>query len=241
MARLDGRKKDELRTVCIDRDYIPHAEGAVLFEMGNTKVICTARFEQKVPSWRRGSGNGWLTAEYSMLPGSTEIRTDREVSKGKIYGRTGEIQRLIGRSLRSVTDLSKLGGENTIWIDCDVICADGGTRTAAITGSFIALYDCCSKLLADGIIKEMPLNEFVAAISVGIYKDELLLDLCFSEDSEAEVDMNVVMESSGKIIEIQGTAERGSFTRKELDGLTDLAENGIDKLIELQRSSLIDA
>lgn len=240
MTRSDGRKKDEMRTVRVERDYIPHAEGSVLFEMGNTKVICTASFEQKVPTWRRGSGKGWLTAEYSMLPRSTEIRTNREVSKGKVYGRTSEIQRLIGRSLRSVTDLSKLGGENTIWIDCDVICADGGTRTAAITGSFIALYDCCSKLLADGVIKEMPLNEFVAAISVGIYKEELLLDLCFSEDCEAEVDMNVVMESSGKIIEIQGTAERGSFTRGELDGLTDLAENGINKLIKMQKSKLVD-
>lgn len=143
MKRLDDRKKDELRSVSIDRDYIPHAEGSVLFEMGNTKVLCTASFDKKVPAWRRGSGKGWLTAEYSMLPRSTGTRTDREVSKGKIYGRTGEIQRLIGRSLRSVTDMSKLGGENTIWIDCDVICADGGTRTAAITGSFIALYDCC--------------------------------------------------------------------------------------------------
>lgn len=236
--RADGRKPEDLRAVKINRNYLPHAEGSVLFELGNTRVVCTASFENKVPAWRRGSGKGWLTAEYSMLPRSTMFRTTREATQGRVFGRTHEIQRLIGRSLRCVTDLSKLGGENTIWIDCDVIFADGGTRTASITGAFVALYDCCSKLVENGYLNEMPLTDFVAAVSVGVCDDKICLDLCYEEDCRADVDMNVVMDGSGKIIEIQGTGERSSFTRDHLDKMTDLAHAGIARLVELQRSSL---
>lgn len=239
MIRPDGRRPEELRPINISRNYLPHAEGSVLFEIGNTKVVCAATFEAKVPTWRRGSGLGWVTAEYSMLPRATEIRTVREAAQGRVCGRTHEIQRLIGRSLRSVTDLSQLGGENTIWLDCDVICADGGTRTAAVTGAFISLYDCCSKLLKEKTIKEMPLTDFIAGVSIGVIDGVGCLDLGYGEDSQAEVDMNVIMNGSGKIVEIQGTAERCAFTTEQLSEMINLASKGVSHLIERQRSILL--
>ncbi|MDI6689218.1 MAG: ribonuclease PH [Actinomycetota bacterium] len=235
MTRVDGRKPDEIRKVNIVRNFIPYAEGSVLFELGDTRVVCTASIEEKVPSFLKDTGQGWVTAEYSMLPRATEIRTPRESTMGRVAGRTQEIQRMIGRSLRSVVDLKDLG-ELTIWIDCDVIQADGGTRTAAITGSFIALYDALHCLLKQKRISEIPLSEYVAATSVGIVDGELRLDLCFQEDAGAQVDMNVVMTDTGKIIEIQGTAERYPFTRKEFQQLLDLAEKGIRELIKIQKS-----
>ncbi|MDI6821929.1 MAG: ribonuclease PH [Actinomycetota bacterium] len=235
MTRVDGRKPDEIRKVNIVRNFIPYAEGSVLFELGDTRVVCTASIEEKVPSFLKDTGQGWVTAEYSMLPRATEIRTPRESTMGRVAGRTQEIQRMIGRSLRSVVDLKALG-ELTIWIDCDVIQADGGTRTAAITGSFIALYDALYFLLKQKRISEIPLSEYVAATSVGIVDGELRLDLCFQEDAGAQVDMNVVMTDTGKIIEIQGTAERYPFTRKEFQQLLDLAEKGIRELIKIQKS-----
>lgn len=240
MKRKDGRAFDELRSVKVTRNYLSHAEGSVFFELGNTKVVCTASVEAKVPSFLRGSGQGWVTAEYSMLPRATAVRTVREVSQGRVCGRTHEIQRLIGRSLRSVTDLSALGGENTIWLDCDVVCADGGTRTAAITGAFIALYDALQFLLREGKISELPISEFVAATSVGIIEGQICLDLDFDEDSRADVDMNVVMDGKGKFIEIQGTAERDSFTWDELDLLLKLAQKGVTGLIDIQKSLLLN-
>ncbi|MEW6189332.1 MAG: ribonuclease PH [Actinomycetota bacterium] len=235
MVRVDGRKPDEIRKVNIVRNFIPHAEGSVLFELGNTRVVCTASIEEKVPSFLKDTGQGWVTTEYSMLPRATEIRTPRESTMGRVAGRTQEIQRMIGRSLRSVVDLKALG-ELTIWIDCDVIQADGGTRTAAITGSFIALYDALGYLLKRERISGIPLSGYVAATSVGIVDGEPRLDLCFQEDAGAQVDMNVVMTDTGKIIEIQGTAERYPFTREEFQQLLDLAEKGIRKLIKIQRS-----
>jgi len=235
MTRVDGRKPEEIRKVNIVRNFIPYAEGSVLFELGNTRVICTASIEEKVPSFLKDTGQGWVTAEYSMLPRATEIRTPRESTMGRVAGRTQEIQRMIGRSLRSVVDLKALG-ELTIWIDCDVMQADGGTRTAAITGSFIALYDALYCLLKQKRISEIPLSEYVAATSVGIVGGEPRLDLCFQEDTGAQVDMNVVMTDTGKIIEIQGTAERYPFTRKEFQQLLDLAEKGIRELIKIQKS-----
>ncbi len=218
----------------------PHAEGSVLFTQGNTKIICTATFETRVPAWRRGSGLGWVTAEYAMLPRATVVRTKRESSQGRVCGRSHEIQRLIGRSLRSVVDLKQLGGENTIRLDCDVICADGSTRAASVTGSFIALYDCCSKMIEAGKFKEMPLTDFIAAVSVGIVDGVPCLDLDYSEDSHADVDMNVIMNGSGSLVELQGAAERNAFTRDQLEELIDLSEAGIKRLIELQRSILIE-
>ncbi len=235
MTRVDGRKPDEIRKVNIVRNFIPHAEGSVLFELGDTRVVCTASIEEKVPSFLKDTGQGWVTAEYSMLPRATEIRTPRESTMGRVAGRTQEIQRMIGRSLRSVVDLKALG-ELTIWIDCDVIQADGGTRTAAITGSFIALYDALYCLLKQKRISEILLSEYVAATSVGIVGGEPRLDLCFQEDTGAQVDMNVVMTDTGKIIEIQGTAERYPFTRREFQQLLDLAEKGIRELIKIQKS-----
>jgi len=237
MQRKDGRAPDQLRETVIRRDYIAHAEGSVLIEMGATRVVCTATVENRVPRWLQGKGKGWITAEYSMLPRATPERTLREAIQGRQGGRTLEIQRLIGRSLRAVSDLEMLG-EQTIWIDCDVIQADGGTRTASITGSFIALYDAFRRLVDQKRLPEMPLSDFVAAVSVGIVDGVPLLDLDFAEDSGAEVDMNVVMTGSGRIIEVQGTAEKTPFTREELNALLDLAGKGIQELITLQRRAL---
>lgn len=235
--RVDGRQAEELRPVKITRGYIKNAEGSVFIEIGYTKVICTATVEEKVPPFLKGSSKGWITAEYAMLPRATQVRTIRESAKGKITGRTHEIQRLIGRSLRSVVDLSKLG-ERTIYIDCDVIQADGGTRTTSITGSFIALVDALTKLKEEHKWKELPIVDWLAATSVGKVNGELLLDLCYSEDSRAEVDMNVVMTGSGKFVEVQGTAESDPFSRDEMDQMMKLAESGIKHLINTQRKVL---
>lgn len=237
MARHDGRAANQLRPVTIERNYIKHAEGSVLITVGDTKVICTATVEDRVPQFLRGTGEGWITAEYSMLPRATEIRNPRESSRGKIGGRTHEIQRLIGRALRSVVDLKAIG-ERTIWIDCDVIQADGGTRTSAITGSFIALYDALNALKEQENWETLPINDFLAAVSVGIVDGEPLLDLCYVEDSNAQVDFNVVMTGTGKLVEVQGTAEGLPFTRVELITMLDLAESGINELIKRQRQEL---
>lgn len=236
-TRIDGRFWDEMRPVTIERNFIKPAEGSVLISVGNTKVICTASVEEKVPPFLKGSNKGWVTAEYSMLPRATEQRTVRESAKGRLGGRTMEIQRLIGRALRSVVDQDALG-ERTIWIDCDVIQADGGTRTAAITGGFVALVDACQYLLANEMIEKSPITDFLAAISVGKIGDHLCLDLCFKEDAQAEVDMNVVMTAQGKLIEVQGTAEGSPFSRNELNELLDLAHKGVQELIVLQKEAL---
>lgn len=235
MNRVDGRKLDEKREVKITRNYVMHPDGAVLIEMGNTKVICTAMVEEKAPPFLKGEGKGWITAEYSMLPGSTITRKRRSI--GKIDGRSQEIQRLIGRALRSVVNLEALG-ERTISIDCDVIQADGGTRTAAITGSFVAMVDAIQKLIDKGLLEKSPINSFLSAISVGIVEDKAMLDLCYIEDSSAQVDMNVIMTDDGKIVEIQGTGEENPFTKAEMNELLDLAEKGIAELIEVQKQSL---
>ncbi len=232
-TRADGRKADQLRPVKITRDYIMHAEGSALIELGNTKVICTATIEDRVPPFLRGEGTGWITAEYSMLPRATQVRNQREATRGRVGGRTHEIQRLIGRSLRTVIDLKALG-ERTIWLDCDVIQADGGTRTAAITGSFIALTDALRKLDAP-----VGVQDYLAAVSLGIVDGQLLLDLCYAEDFAAQVDLNIVMTGSGKMVEIQGTGETAPFSRQELNCLLDLAEKGIFELIDLQKSLLM--
>jgi ribonuclease PH len=239
MQRVDGRKPDELRDVKIQRDFLPHAEGSVLIEMGNTKVICTATVDERVPNWLRNSGQGWITAEYGMLPRSTDSRMNRESSVGKVGGRTQEIQRLIGRSLRSVVDLKALP-EVTIWVDCDVIQADGGTRTASITGAFVALYDALRWMIKNQKIKELPLSEFVSAVSVGVVDGVPVLDLCYQEDSNAQVDMNVIMTGSGKFIEVQGTAEQAPFNKDELNSLIVLAEKGILELTSIQRKVILE-
>jgi ribonuclease PH len=235
--RPSGRSPDALRQVRITRSYTRHAEGAVLIECGDTKVICTASILEKVPPHKKGSGEGWVTAEYGMLPRSTGTRTDREAARGKQSGRTQEIQRLIGRSLRAVVDLKKLG-ERTVHIDCDVIQADGGTRTASITGAYVALADAVNWLLTQGKLSESPLLDQVAAISVGIYQGVPVLDLDYAEDSDCDTDMNVVMTGSGGLIEIQGTAEGATFSRKELGALLDLAESGIRQLATAQKTAL---
>jgi ribonuclease PH len=235
MERIDGRQHDQLRGVKLHRDYIIHAEGSVLIEVGKTKVICTATIEDKVPMWMKGQGNGWISAEYSMLPRATPQRNIRESSKGKIGGRTQEIQRLVGRALRAVVDLGALG-EKTIWIDCDVIQADGGTRTAAITGSFVALADAFNKVLPES--KPLPLFDFLAATSVGILEGKPLLDLCYAEDSKVSVDMNLVTTGSGKIVEIQGTAEGNPFSWNDCLNLMELAQKGIRELVAIQRAAL---
>jgi len=232
--RNDGRTPGELRPVTILRNYLRHAEGSVLVSFGDTKVICTASVEESVPPFLRGKGSGWVTSEYSMLPRATHTRSPREAAKGKIGGRTHEIQRLIGRSLRAVTDL-RLLGERSILIDCDVIQADGGTRTAAITGAFVALSDAVNQLIAAGKLPASPLREAVAAVSVGIVGGEVLLDLNYPEDSAAEVDMNIVMTSSDRFVEVQGTAETEPFTLTQMDALRDAAMNGIRRLFEIQR------
>ena len=232
--RKDGRRPDEMRTVKITRPYLKHPEGSVLIEVGDTKVICTATIEEKVPQWLKGKGQGWVTAEYSMLPRSSTTRIVREASTGKIGGRTHEIQRLIGRSLRSVVDMKGFG-ERTIWIDCDVIQADGGTRTASITGSFIALADALRFMKERGIVAKLPLRDFVAAVSVGMVNGVAVLDLNYDEDSSAEVDMNMVMTGKGAFVEVQGTAETVPFTREEMDRMTSLAEEGIKGLVLRQK------
>ena len=237
--RSDGREKECLRPYKITRNYLKHPEGAVLIEMGDTKVICTATIEEKVPPFLKGSGSGWITAEYSMLPRATHTRNIRESSKGKVTGRTHEIQRLVGRALRSVIDLKVLG-ERTIWLDCDVIQADGGTRTASITGSFIALVDALLKLKNRGTLSSIPVVDWLAAVSVGKVGDEILLDLNYQEDSVAQVDMNIVMTGQGKYVEVQGTAEEYPFTKAEMIKLLDFSEKGIQELIDYQKLILAD-
>ena len=234
MTRLNGRAADALRPTTITPNVLVHAEGSVLIEVGHTRVICTASVEDRVPPFLRGTGKGWITAEYGMLPRATGTRTQRESTAGKVGGRTQEIQRLIGRALRSVADLKALG-ERTVWIDCDVIQADGGTRTASITGAFVALVLALDRLKQQGAIKSIPVSHYVAATSVGIVQQTPLLDLAYEEDSAAEVDMNVVRTSSGKFIELQGTAETEPFDRDQLNTLLSLAESGIDELIAKQR------
>ena len=234
--RLSQRKNNELRSIKIIRNYTKHAEGSVLITCGDTHVICTASIEENVPSFLKGKNQGWVTAEYGMLPRSTSIRMARESSKGKQSGRTQEIQRLIGRSLRSIIDLKKLG-EITIKIDCDVIQADGGTRTASITGAYIALYDAIQNIIDKGIIKNSPIIDSIAAISLGIKNSEILLDLDYLEDSTCDTDMNIVMTGSGKFIEIQGTAEGEAFSREEMNKIFDLAEHGIKELTKKQKDA----
>ena len=235
--RKDGREPDELRPLSFTRDYTELAMGSVLVEMGRTRVLCTASVEERVPPWLRGKGRGWVTAEYSMLPGSTPERVNREAAKGKQSGRTQEIQRLIGRSLRAVTDLVVLG-EVQITVDCDALQADGGTRTASICGGYLALHDACSRLVAAKQMAAHPLTDLCAAISVGVVNALPSLDLDYSEDSTAEVDMNVVRTGAGKYIEVQGTAEGAAFSRTELDSMLDLADLGIDQIFELQREMI---
>jgi len=235
--RPSGRQNNELRNVSLERNYTKHAEGSVLVSFGDTKVLCTASIEDRVPRWLKGKGRGWVTAEYGMLPRSTGSRMQREAAKGKQSGRTMEIQRLIARSLRAVINLEALG-ERIITVDCDVIQADGGTRTAAITGGFVAMADAVNHLLKSGTIKKNPLHGHVASISVGIFKGVPVLDLDYDEDSNAETDMNVVMNEAGAFIEVQGTAEGHAFRREELDQLLDLADGGIKTLIEMQREAL---
>ncbi|OIP12858.1 MAG: ribonuclease PH [Comamonadaceae bacterium CG2_30_57_122] len=235
--RVQGRAVNAMRPVRITRHYTVHAEGSVLIEFGNTKVLCNASVLDKVPPHQKGSGQGWVTAEYGMLPRATHRRSDREAARGKQTGRTQEIQRLIGRALRSVFDLSLLG-ERTLHLDCDVLQADGGTRTAAITGAFVAAQDAVNGLLAAGKLTQSPIREAVAAISVGIVQGTPLLDLEYVEDSACDTDMNVVMTASGHFVEVQGTAEGAAFTRAEMDALLALADKGIGELIQLQRQSL---
>ncbi|NLW17769.1 MAG: ribonuclease PH [Firmicutes bacterium] len=237
MVRSDGRGAQELRPVRITRNYIKHAEGSVLIEIGDTRVICTATVEDRVPPFLRNAGTGWITAEYSMLPRATAVRNTREAAKGRIGGRTYEIQRLIGRALRSVADLSAIG-ERTIWLDCDVIQADGGTRTASITGAFVALCDALYLLYQQQVIPHLPVNDFLAATSVGLTDGVGLLDLNYEEDAAIDVDMNVVMTGAGRLVEIQGTGEEATFSRQELDQLLDLATHGIEQLIAAQRKAL---
>lgn len=239
MLRKGNRKPNELRKINIQRNFIKHAEGSVLIEMGDTRVICTTSIIEGVPDFLKNTGKGWLTAEYSMLPRSTPTRKVREASRGRIDGRSQEIQRIIGRALRSVIDLSIIG-ERTIWVDCDVIQADGGTRTASITGSFVALVDAVDYLMRYQLINQLPLKDIVAAVSVGIVDGEPLLDLNYEEDSRAEVDLNVVKTGSGRFVEIQGTAEQNPFNKSELDILLELAGKGINEIIEYQRAVLGD-
>jgi len=237
MMRPSQRQANQLRDIRITRSYTKHAEGSVLIECGDTKVICTASVEERVPPHKKGSGEGWVTAEYGMLPRSTGSRMPREAAKGKQSGRTQEIQRLIGRSLRVVVDLAKLG-ERTITLDCDVIQADGGTRTASITGAFVALHDAVTALMQRGAIQDNPLKDFVAAISVGIYAGAPVLDLDYVEDSACDTDMNVVMLGSGHFVEVQGTAEGHPFSREEMDNLLELASAGIAQLVDKQKAAL---
>ena len=238
-VRSGARAADQLRPVRITRGYTIHAEGSVLIEFGDTKVLCTASVEEKVPGHKKGSGEGWVTAEYGMLPRATHTRSDREAARGKQSGRTQEIQRLIGRSMRAVFDLTLLG-ERTIHLDCDVLQADGGTRTAAITGAFVAAQDAVNRLLAQGKLTQSPIRDHVAAISVGIVQGHPLLDLEYTEDSACDTDMNVVMTGAGHFVEVQGTAEGAAFSRREMDALLALAEQGCRSLVILQQHSLLN-
>jgi ribonuclease PH len=233
--RTDGRKLAQLRPIKITPSYIKTADGSVLIEMGDTKVICTAKLEDRVPPFLRNSGKGWITAEYGMLPGSSSIRIGRESSRGKVGGRTHEIQRLIGRSLRAIADLRTLG-EKTIWIDCDVIQADGGTRTASITGAYVALAEAVRSWIGRGMINIDPVKDAVAAVSIGIVEGRILLDLCYEEDSKADVDMNFVMTGAGKFIEVQGTAEAAPFTRRQMERMAEIAQTGIKELLKTQKN-----
>ena len=233
--RSDGRLPEQLRPTRITPNYLIHAEGSVLVEAGKTKVICTASVEDRVPPFRRNTGKGWVTAEYGMLPGSSSIRIGRESSRGKVGGRTHEIQRLIGRSLRAIADLRTLG-EKTIWIDCDVIQADGGTRTASITGAYVALAEAVRSWLGRGMISIDPVKDAVAAVSIGIVEGKILLDLCYEEDSKADVDMNFVMTGAGKFIEVQGTAEASPFTRRQMERMAEIAQTGIKELLKTQKN-----
>ena len=235
--RPSGRAPDALRPVRITRGFTRHAEGSVLVEFGETRVLCTASVEDKVPPFLRGAGRGWLTAEYGMLPRSTHTRSDREAARGKQSGRTQEIQRLIGRSLRAVFDLERLG-EQTITLDCDVLQADGGTRTAAITGAFVAAHDAVTGLLASGALARTPVRDFVAAVSVGLYEGHAVLDLDYAEDSACDTDLNVVMTGAGGFVEVQGTAEGDPFTREQMDRLVELATAGIRRLVDAQKAAL---
>lgn len=231
--RADGRKERELRPVAITPSYIKHADGSVLIEVGDTRVICTAKLEDKVPPFLRNSGKGWITAEYGMLPSSSQVRISREAARGKIGGRTYEIQRLIGRSLRAIANLEGLG-ERTVWIDCDVIQADGGTRTASITGAYVALVEAKRRWEKQGAIRGDLIKDSVAAVSIGIVDGKVLLDLTYEEDSRAEVDMNIVMTGSGKFVEVQGTAESAPFTKKKLDYMAEVAGRGVRELLKVQ-------
>ncbi len=231
--RKDGRGDNELRELKIERDYLIHPHGSVLIELGNTKIICTAMIEDRVPFFLKGQNKGWLTAEYSMLPGSTKTRKVRDISRGKLDGRSQEIQRLIGRSLRTVIDLNKIG-ERTIWVDCDVIQADGGTRTAAISGAYLAVVDAINTL----DLKKNPIKDYLAAVSVGIIENRQVLDMCYEEDYRASVDMNIVMTGEGKLIEIQGTGEEESFSLEELNSMLSLASKGIEEIVDYQKKLL---
>lgn len=235
--RIDGRKNDQNRHIKITRNYTKYAEGAVLIETGDTKVICTASIEDKVPPFLKGKGEGWITCEYNMIPRATQVRKVRDITRGKIDGRTMEIQRLIGRALRSIVDLKAIG-EKTIWIDCDVIQADGGTRTASISGAFVALVDAVNKLHKHNPFSIYPIRDFVSAVSVGIVDNVKLLDLCYEEDSRAKVDMNVVMTDGCEFVEIQGTGEQSPFSRSDLNELIALAEKGAKHMIQVQKESL---
>jgi len=239
MIRLDGRAPDELRLVKITRNFIKYAEGSCLIEMGDTKVICTASVEEKVPPFLKGGGQGWVTAEYGMLPRSCETRSQRDVTRGHINGRSQEIQRLVGRAVRSVADLNALG-ERTIWLDCDVIQADGGTRTASVTGAFIAFLEACAMMKKENQVKKMPFADLIAAISVGVVANEELLDLNYKEDSSAAVDMNVVMTAAGRVVEVQATAEGAPFTMNRFNNLIAIAQKGIVKLTKLIKTELAD-
>ncbi|UFT97964.1 ribonuclease PH [Radiobacillus kanasensis] len=236
--RINERKTNQLRSIHIETDYIKHPEGSVLITVGDTKVICNASIEERVPPFMRGEGKGWVTAEYAMLPRATGTRNIRESSKGKVSGRTMEIQRLIGRALRAVVDLEKMG-ERTVWVDCDVIQADGGTRTASITGAFVAVVLAFGKLVDGKVIKEMPIQDFLAAISVGVLPDGTeILDLQYEEDSQANVDMNIVMTGKGEFVEVQGTGEEATFTMNQLQAMFGLAEQGIKDLIDIQKEAV---
>ncbi|MFZ0368198.1 MAG: ribonuclease PH [Halobacillus sp.] len=236
--RNDQRKANQLRKVTIETDYVKHPEGSVLISFGDTKVICNASIEDRVPPFLRNQGKGWITAEYAMLPRATENRNIRESSKGKVSGRTMEIQRLIGRALRAVVDLDKIG-ERTLWVDCDVIQADGGTRTASITGAFVAVVLALGKLVNNKSIKELPISDYLTAISVGVLPEgEEVLDLCYEEDSKAQVDMNVVMTGNGEFVELQGTGEEATFSMPQLQTMLSLAQEGVTELVELQREAI---
>lgn len=235
LGRIDGRRRDQIRPVRVTRNFTKHAEGSVLIEMGDTKVICTASIEEKVPPFLKGKGAGWVTAEYAMLPRATHDRSPRESVKGKQGGRTLEIQRLVGRALRAVIDTGRLG-ERTIWIDCDVIQADGGTRTASITGAFIALADAVGVLKKKDLIKVNPLTDYLAAISIGKVGGQVMVDLAYEEDSHAEVDLNLVMTGAGQYVEVQGTAEKTPFNKKDMDEFLDLGWGAIRELVDLQKS-----